>query len=147
MTIVYEQILNDSLINAIKRIFDLVVYNNYDYDFFVTFKTNHKGCVIEKEVLKKYPELMSIILKKDGEMSNFHDLRVDSNCINVILEFDDINQNTESHIIIPFHSIIMLSDRQSDFLIEISEDAFTEKVIKNTAPENKIISFNKLKKS
>ena len=121
MAKLYNSILNQSLVNTIQKILEIVTYKDYDFDFLIKFNTKHKDCILPHNLLLQYPKEMTLIIKKEGEMVNFYDFNIGSQSIDLTLSFN----NVEERIVICLDSILLFSDQKSDFAVEIKQDKDT----------------------
>lgn len=88
-----------------------------DHHFFITFKTRAPGVMVSDEILKKYPEEMTIVLQHQ-----FYDLEVTKDWFSVVLSFDNIKHN----LTIPYSSLVSFVDPSVKFGLQFSQAAVSE---------------------
>ena len=107
----YEEIIKDSLKNAIKKLLlDISLEglpgNHY---FYISFITNFPGVKIAKWMIKDYPNEMTIVIQ-----NWFENLHVDDKGFSVVLNF----KNKPEKLTIPFGSILSFSDPSVNFSLK-----------------------------
>ena len=107
----YEEIVKDSLKNAIKKLLlDISLEglpgNHY---FYISFITNFPGVKIAKWMIKDYPNEMTIVIQ-----NWFENLHVDDKGFSVVLNF----KNKPEKLTIPFGSILSFSDPSVNFSLK-----------------------------
>ena len=107
-TINYEEIIKDSLKNAIKKLMLDVSLKGLpgDHHFYITFITNFSGVEIAKWMRNDYPNEMTIVIQ-----NWFENLHVDDKNFSIVLNF----KNKPEKLTIPFESIISFSDPSINF--------------------------------
>ena len=155
-TINYEEIIKDSLKNAIKKLMLDVSLKGLpgDHHFYITFITNFSGVEIAKWMRNDYPNEMTIVIQ-----NWFENLHVDDKNFSIVLNF----KNKPEKLNIPFESIISFSDPSVNFSLQfegsVSQNFETIMDIKEKDPQtqsdkddleseknNNIIQFEKYKK-
>ena len=152
----YEEIIKDSLKNAIKKLLLDVSLKGLpgDHHFYISFITNFPGVKIAEWMMKDYPNEMTIVIQ-----NWFENLHVDDKGFSIVLNF----KNKPEKLNIPFESIISFSDPSVNFSLQfegsVSQNLETIMDIKEKDPQtqsdkddlesvqnNNIIQFEKYKK-
>ncbi len=155
-TINYEEIIKDSLKNAIKKLLLDVSLKGLpgDHHFYISFITNFPGVKIAEWMMKDYPNDMTVVIQ-----NWFENLHVDDKGFSIVLNF----KNKPEKLTIPFESIISFSDPSVNFSLQfdssVSQNLETIMDIKEKDPQtqsdnddleseqkNNIIQFEKYKK-
>jgi len=155
-TINYEEIIKDSLKNAIKKLLLDVSLKGLpgDHHFYISFVTNFSGVKIAEWMIKDYPNDMTIVIQ-----NWFENLHVDDKGFSIVLNF----KNKPEKLTIPFESIISFSDPSVNFSLQfessVSQNLETIMDIKEKDPQTQsdnddseseqnsnIIQFEKYKK-
>ena len=155
-TINYEEIIKDSLKNAIKKLLLNVSLKGLpgDHHFYISFITNFPGVKIAEWMMKDYPNEMTIVIQ-----NWFENLHVDDKGFSIVLNF----KNKPEKLTIPFESIISFSDPSVNFSLQfdssVSQNLETIMDTKENDPQpqsenddleseqkNNIIQFEKYKK-
>ena len=110
-TINYEEIIKDSLKNAIKKLLLDVSLKGLpgDHHFYISFITNFPGVKIAEWMMKDYPNEMTIVIQ-----NWFENLHVDDKSFSIVLNF----KNKPEKLNIPFESIISFSDPSVNFSLQ-----------------------------
>ena len=152
----YEEIIKDSLKNAIKKVLLDISLEGLpgDHYFYISFITNFPGVKIAKWMIKDYPNEMTIVIQ-----NWFENLHVDDKGFSIVLNF----KNKPEKLNIPFGSILSFSDPSVNFSLQfegsVSQNLETVMDTKenNSQPQslnddlksaqnNNIIQFEKYKK-
>ena len=152
----YEEIIKDSLKNAIKKLLLDVSLKGLpgDHHFYISFITNFPGVKIAEWMMKDYPNDMTVVIQ-----NWFENLHVDDKGFSIVLNF----KNKPEKLNIPFESIISFSDPSVNFSLQfegsVSQNLETIMDIKEKDPQtqsdkddleseknNNIIQFEKYKK-
>ena len=152
----YEEIIKDSLKNAIKKLLLDVSLKGLpgDHHFYISFITNFPGVKIAEWMMQDYPKEMTIVIQ-----NWFENLHVDDKSFSIVLNF----KNKPEKLNIPFESIISFSDPSVNFSLQfegsVSQNLETVMDTKenNSQPQslnddlksaqnNNIIQFEKYKK-
>ena len=152
----YEEIIKDSLKNAIKKLLLDVSLKGLpgDHHFYISFITNFPGVKIAEWMMQDYPKEMTIVIQ-----NWFENLHVDDKSFSIVLNF----KNKPEKLNIPFESIISFSDPSVNFSLQfegsVSQNLETIMDIKEKDPQtqsdkddlesvqnNNIIQFEKYKK-
>ena len=152
----YEEIIKDSLKNAIKKLLLDVSLKGLpgDHHFYISFITNFPGLKIAEWMMQDYPNEMTIVIQ-----NWFENLHVDDKSFSIVLNF----KNKPEKLNIPFESIISFSDPSVNFSLQfegsVSQNLETIMDIKEKDPQtqsdkddleseknNNIIQFEKYKK-
>ena len=152
----YEEIIKDSLKNAIKKLLLDVSLKGLpgDHHFYISFITNFPGVKIAEWMMQDYPNEMTIVIQ-----NWFENLNVDDKSFSIVLNF----KNKPEKLNIPFESIISFSDPSVNFSLQfegsVSQNLETIMDIKEKDPQtqsdkddlesvqnNNIIQFEKYKK-
>ncbi|HCR86521.1 MAG TPA: hypothetical protein DIV86_07590 [Alphaproteobacteria bacterium] len=88
-----------------------------DHHFFITFKTRGEGVMVSEEILKKYPEEMTIVLQHQ-----YYDLEVTKDWFSVVLSFDNVKHN----LTIPYSSLVSFVDPSVKFGLQFSQATVVE---------------------
>ena len=155
-TINYEEIIKNSLKEAIKKLLQNVSFKGLpgDHHFYISFITNFPGVKISEWMMKDYPNEMTIVIQ-----NWFENLHVDDKGFSIVLNF----KNKPEKLNIPFESIISFSDPSVNFSLQfegsLSQNLETIMDIKEKDPQtqsdkddleseknNNIIQFEKYKK-
>ena len=155
-TINYEEIIKDSLKNAIKKLLLDVSLKGLpgDHHFYISFITNFPGVKIAEWMMQDYPKEMTIVIQ-----NWFENLHVDDKSFSIVLNF----KNKPEKLNIPFESIISFSDPSVNFSLQfegsVSQNLETIMDKKEKDPQtqsdkddleseknNNIIQFEKYKK-
>jgi hypothetical protein len=156
LTINYEDIIKDSLKNAIKKVLLDVSLKGLpgDHHFYISFITSFKGVKIAEWMIKDYPNKMTIVIQ-----NWFENLHVDDKGFSIVLNF----KNKPEKLTIPFESVLSFSDPSVNFSLQFdgsaSQNLETIMDIKEKDPQtqsdkddleseqnNNIIQFEKYKK-
>ena len=110
-TINYEEIIKDSLKNAIKKLLLNVSLKGLpgDHHFYISFITNFPGVKIAEWMIKDYPNEMTIVIQ-----NWFENLHVDDKGFSIVLNF----KNKPEKLTIPFGSILSFSDPSVNFSLQ-----------------------------
>ena len=152
----YEEIIKDSLKNAIKKLLLNVSLKGLpgDHHFYISFITNFPGVEIAEWMMKDYPNDMTVVIQ-----NWFENLHVDDKGFSIVLNF----KNKPEKLTIPFESIISFSDPSVNFSLQfdssVTQNLETIMDIKEKDPQNQsenddleseqnnnIIQFEKYKK-
>tara|TARA_B100001939_G_scaffold323094_1_gene314066 strand:+ start:107 stop:574 length:468 start_codon:yes stop_codon:yes gene_type:complete len=152
----YEEIIKDSLKNAIKKLLLNVSLKGLpgDHHFYISFITNFPGVKIAEWMMKDYPNDMTVVIQ-----NWFENLHVDDKGFSIVLNF----KNKPEKLTIPFESIISFSDPSVNFSLQfdssVTQNLETIMDIKEKDPQNQsenddleseqknnIIQFEKYKK-
>ena len=155
-TINYEDIIKDSLRNAIKKLLLDVSLKGLpgDHHFYISFITSFPGVKIAEWMIKDYPNKMTIVIQNWYENLNIND-----KCFSIVLNF----KNKPEKLTIPFESLISFSDPSVNFSLQfegsVNQNLETIMDIKEKDPQtqsdkddleseqnNNIIQFEKYKK-
>ena len=156
LTINYEEIIKNSLKEAIKKLLQSVSSKGLpgDHHFYISFITNFPGVKISEWMMKDYPNEMTIVIQ-----NWFENLHIDDKGFSIVLNF----KNKPEKLTIPFQSIISFSDPSVNFSLQfensVSQNLETIMDIKEKDPQNQsenddlqseqnnnIIQFEKYKK-
>ena len=156
LTINYEDIIKDSLKNAIKKVLLDVSLKGLpgDHHFYISFITSFSGVKIAEWMIKDYPNEMTIVIQ-----NWFEDLEVDDQYFSIVLNF----KNKPEKMKIPFDSIISFSDPSVNFSLQFENSMkqnletmidTKEKYVKSESSDedfrmeetNNIIQFEQFKK-
>ena len=107
----YEEIIKDSLKNAIKKLLLEISLEGLpgNHYFYISFITNFPGVKIAKWMIKDYPNEMTIVIQ-----NWFENLHVDDKEFSVVLNF----KNKPEKLTIPFGSILSFSDPSVNFSLK-----------------------------
>ena len=107
----YEEIIKDSLKNAIKKLLLDVSLKGLpgDHHFYISFITNFPGVKIAEWMMQDYPKEMTIVIQ-----NWFENLHVDDKSFSIVLNF----KNKPEKLNIPFESIISFSDPSVNFSLQ-----------------------------
>jgi hypothetical protein len=110
-TINYEEIIKDSLKNAIKKLLLNVSLKGLpgDHHFYISFITNFPGVKIAEWMMKDFPNDMTVVIQ-----NWFENLHVDDKGFSIVLNF----KNKPEKLSIPFESIISFSDPSVNFSLQ-----------------------------
>ena len=110
-TINYEDIIKDSLKNAIKKLLLDVSLEGLpgDHHFYISFITSFPGVKIAEWMIKDYPNKMTIVIQ-----NWYENLNIDDKCFSIVLNF----KNKPEKMKIPFASIISFSDPSVNFSLQ-----------------------------
>ncbi len=133
----YGQRINTAILGVIKDILkdlsDSKISSNHC--FYISFKTKDNGVKISNNLIKEYPNEMTIVLQ-----NQYWDLEVKKNYFSVILSFNKKKESLE----VPFTAITKFYDPFVKFSIQL--ELKTEKrKIENKGKKNKRIK-NKVEK-
>ena len=156
LTINYEDIIKDSLKNAIKKVLLDVSLKGLpgNHHFYISFITSFSGVKIAEWMIKDYPNKMTIVIE-----NWYENLNIDDKCFSIVLNF----KNKPEKLTIPFDSIISFSDPSVNFSLQfdssVTQNLETIMDIKEKDPQNQsenddleseqknnIIQFEKYKK-
>ena len=125
----YSKLIDQSMYVIVYKVLTDVMKNGLpgDHHFFISFATKHKGVKISRELLKKYPIEMTIILQYQYE-----DLKVDSKGFSVLLSFNGV----KGEIRVPFAAITTFADPSVQFGLQFRDlmsekDIFTEAMLED----------------
>ena len=115
-TINYEEIIKDSLKNAIKKLLLDVSLNGLpgDHHFYISFITNLPDVKIAEWMMKDYPNEMTIVIQ-----NWFENLHVDDKGFSIVLNF----KNKPEKLTIPFESVLSFSDPSVNFSLQFEGSA------------------------
>lgn len=107
----YEEIIKDSLKNAIKKLLLDISLEGIPgkHYFYISFITNFPGVKIAKWMIKDYPNEMTIVIQ-----NWFENLHVDDKGFSIVLNF----KNKPEKLTIPFGSILSFSDPSVNFSLK-----------------------------
>ena len=110
-TINYEDIIKDSLKNAIKKVLLDVSLKGLpgDHHFYISFITNFPGVKIAEWMMNDYPNEMTIVIQ-----NWFENLHVDDKGFSIVLNF----KNKPEKLTIPFESVLSFSDPSVSFSLQ-----------------------------
>ena len=139
----YGNRINHAILNVIKEILNDLSESKIssNHCFYITFKTKYDGVKISNNLLKEYPDEMTVILQ-----NQFWDLLIKKNEFSVTLSF---NKKKET-LVIPFNSIVKFYDPFVKFSIqlelrkELSEKQNEKRKINKEKNENKIKDSKKI---
>ena len=141
----YQEILNQNLLNVLKDILTEIKSNGLSHNnhLYITFLTNHKDVKIPKWLLKKHPELMTIVIQYE-----YYDLKIDNKFFQITLSFNDIRTTLK----IGYNSIISFADPSANFGLKIKTENSNKKIKKTIKKQTKkdidnIINFSNYKKN
>lgn len=108
----YEQWIEDALRGVVRRALDHTVRHGLigDHHFFITFTTTAPGVVLNKELLARYPQEMTIVLQHQ-----FDDLVVDETGFGVTLRFG----GRPTRLSIPYAAITAFGDPSVNFGLQL----------------------------
>ena len=131
----YEEIIKDSLKNAIKKLLLDISLEGLpgDHYFYISFITNFPGVKIAKWMIKDYPNEMTIVIQ-----NWFENLHVDDKGFSIVLNF----KNKPEKLTIPFGSILSFSDPSVNFSLQ-----FENSIKQNLEPLTDSNEKNKKSKS
>ena len=140
-TINYEEIIKNSLKEAIKKLLQNVSFKGLpgDHHFYISFDSTHDGVKVPSELKAGEDNEIKIILQHQ-----FWDLTIDDQKFSVVLSFNGKKKN----ISVPFSSIISFSDPSVGFSLQFKKDFLTQnkkketKVLSNEFNEDKTKKFN-----
>lgn len=145
----YAELIDKAMQNVVKMaIEDVAQYGlPSDHHFFITFKTRADGVMISEELLKKYPEEMTIVIQHQ-----YFDLEVTDVGFSIVLSFNHVKHN----LTIPFSSLVSFVDPSVKFGLqfalsdkglmeelefeEIDDSQNKQKPIKKTLKKDKVTS-------
>ena len=115
-TINYEEIIKDSLKNAIKKLLLDVSLNGLpgDHHFYISFITNLPDVKIAEWMMKDYPNEMTLVIQNWCE-----NLHVDDKGFSIVLNF----KNKPEKLTIPFESVLSFSDPSVNFSLQFEGSA------------------------
>jgi uncharacterized protein len=117
----YGKLIDEAMHFLVRRALKIVQDQGLDGDhhFFITFDTQHSGVAMSDDLLKRYPEEMTIVLQHQ-----FWDLEVEEAQFSIVLSFDNVKQN----LTIPFDALISFADPSVKFGLQFSQKS--EKPVK-----------------
>ena len=136
-TINYEDLIKDSLKNAIKKLLLDVSLKGLpgNHHFYISFITSFPGVKIAEWMIKDYPNKMTIVIQNWYENLNIND-----KYFSIVLNF----KNKPEKLTIPFESIISFSDPSVNFSLKlenfVSENIENIMDLKET--DSKLQSYN-----
>ncbi|MEE2695204.1 MAG: ClpXP protease specificity-enhancing factor SspB [Pseudomonadota bacterium] len=127
----YGKRINQAILNVIKEILKDLSKSKIssNHCFYITFKTKNKDVDISKNLIKEYPNEMTIVLQ-----NQYWDLKVEKNNFSVALLFNKKKEN----ISIPFESIIKFYDPFVKFSIQLEFRDEKKQFQKNSKRKKKI---------
>ena len=155
-TINYEDLIKDSLKNAIKKLLLDVSLKGLpgNHHFYISFITSFPGVKIAEWMIKDYPNKMTIVIQNWYENLNIND-----KYFSIVLNF----KNKPEKLTIPFESLISFSDPSVNFSLKL--ESFASENLENimdlketdsqlqsysdalkSEQDNNIIQFEKYKK-
>ena len=116
LAINYEDIIKDSLKNAIKKVLLDVSLKGLpgNHHFYISFITSFTGVKIAEWMIKDYPNKMTIVIQ-----NWYENLNIDDKCFSIVLNF----KNKPEKLTIPFDSIISFSDPSVNFSLQFEGSA------------------------
>ena len=137
----YDLLTIEAMRNLVKKVLYSVSQNGLPKNnhFYITFITNYKNVEVPKDIIKKYPEEMTIVIE-----NTFWDLLVDKNIFSLSLSFDGIKNKLR----IPFDSLVSFSDPYANFHLKFPKLHYNKKKINESISIDKknIINIKDFKK-
>jgi len=119
----YAKLIDSAMHYVVKKVLDEVNANGLpgEHHFFITFKTEAPGVMIDDVLKEKYPDEMTIVLQHQ-----YQDLEITDEYFSVVLSFDHVKHN----LTVPFNSLISFVDPSVKFGLQFnsaySEDDLSE---------------------
>lgn len=143
----YDKLVEQSLKNVVYYALKIVEEQGLpgENHFYITFKTNHKGTVISKNLKVQYPDSMTIVLQ-----NQFSNLIVRHNSFSIDLSFGGIPQT----ITVPYEAITYFADPYAKFGLSFDNESTDDNAIADTVPSSttqsstnaEVISLDKYRK-
>ena len=143
MSIDYENILNENMLNVFKDILNNIKNKGLSdgNQLYVTFKTNDKNVKIPTWLYKKYPEEMTIIIQYE-----YYDINISKYFFEITLSFNNIKADLK----IGFDAIISFADPSANFGLRLKKSKIEKKMHKKKKSKTKldnVIEFANFKKN
>lgn len=115
----YGKLIDEAMRYVVRKALRLVAQHGLpgEHHFFITFETQFPGVMISEELLKKYPEEMTIVLQHQ-----YWNLEVEEERFSVVLSFDNVKQN----LTIPFEALVSFADPSVKFGMQFHQDMLME---------------------
>ena len=104
----YGKLIDDAMHIIVRQALEKVSKEGLpgNHHFFISFLTQYPGVKISKNLLKKYPDEMTVVLQHQ-----FEEMKVSKNYFEVTLSFDGVKEK----IRIPFKSLVAFADPSVKF--------------------------------
>lgn len=115
----YGKFIDEAMRYVVRRSLRLAAQHGLpgEHHFFITFETQFPGVMISDELMKKYPEEMTIVLQHQ-----FWNLEVEEERFSIVLSFDNVKQN----LTIPFEALISFADPSVKFGLQFHSEPFED---------------------
>ena len=143
MSIDYENILNENMLNVFKDILNNIKNKGLSdgNQLYVTFKTNDKNVKVPTWLYKKYPEEMTIIIQYE-----YYNINISKYFFEITLSFNNIKTGLK----IGFDAIISFADPSANFGLRLKKSKKEKKLTiekKNKIKSDNVIEFANFKKN
>jgi len=137
----YQELSIDAMRNLVHKVLKLISETGLpeEHHFYITFATNAENVHIPKELKKKYPNEMTIVIQH-----SFWELIVNDNNFTIILSFN----NKRSKLEITFNSILSFSDPYANFMLNFPKKINKKQQLVKTKNKksSKVINIKNFKK-
>jgi hypothetical protein len=115
----YAQFTHDAMREVMRRALRRVATEGLPegHHFYISFLTQAPGVTIHEDLIKKYPNDMTIVLQRQ-----FSDLRISDDFLRVTLTFGGIPRP----LVIPFSAIFRFHDPYVHFMLEFEVTAYDD---------------------
>tara|TARA_B100000575_G_scaffold279692_1_gene268326 strand:- start:959 stop:1396 length:438 start_codon:yes stop_codon:yes gene_type:complete len=143
MSINYQNILNQNLVNVLKDILKHINKNGLSNSnhLYVTFITKHNSVQIPNWLIKKYPNEMTIVIQYE-----YYDLKIFNDFFEIKLSFNDKIINLK----IGYRSIISFTDPSVNFGFRLrtynAKDIEKSNIKDDNKNKSNVVEFSKFKK-
>ena len=130
----------DAMRNLVKEVLKNITNSTLpgNHHFYITFDTNFKNVEIPNSLKQKHPEEMTIVIE-----NSFWDFIIKDSFFTITLSFNNI----KSKLIIPYNSLLVLSDPYANFHLKFPKLEYNKKIItKIEKNKENIINIKDFKK-
>lgn len=115
---IYQELLDEAMLGIVKKVLSRVQFDGLsrDQSFYISFNTEHPNVILSKNVKKKYPKEITIVLQYQ-----YRDLQVFDDKFKVNITFGGASETIQ----VPFNAIIGFVDPGANFSLQfkrIEED-------------------------
>ncbi len=111
----YGRLIDDAMHYVVRRALQIVQKHGLEneHHFYITFATNYPGVMISDELMKRYPEEMTIVLQYQ-----YWDLEVEEDRFSLVLSFDNVKHS----LLVPFAALVSFADPSVKFGLQFQYD-------------------------
>ena len=110
----YGNLIDEAMQTIVKKALNIVATEGLpgEHHFYITFQTRHKGVMLPKDLLERYPEEMTIVVQYQ-----YWDLLIEEDKFSITLSFN----NVKHPMTIPFDAITSFADPSVKFGLQFQE--------------------------